>query len=181
MPSKRGTPASADAGARRHQHMLAVLKQFRIVIRSIKTHYQDVEKSAGVSGAQLWALSLVAERPGLKVGELARALAIHQSTASNLLERLTQLGYVERRREGSDQRVVTIHLTRAGRATMKRAPRPAIGLLQNALLSLSDKELAGLRRHLDALIHVIGVKGRPGEATPISTYIGGKRNAGDPG
>src|SRR5580765_4595897 len=140
--------AKAVVPDERHQHMLAVLKQFRVVIRNIKTHYQDVEKITGVSGAQLWALSVIASQPGIKVGELATALAIHQSTASNLLDRLSQLGYIERRREANDQRIVTIHLSKAGRTAVKNAPQPAIGLLQNALLSLSDESLAGLHAHL---------------------------------
>ena len=151
--------------------MLTVLKQFRIVIRNIKTQYLDIQRATGVSGAQLWTLCVIADNPGLKAGELARALAIHQSTASNLLDRLSQLGYIERRREDTDQRVVTIHLTPAGHAVVKNAPQPAIGLLQNALLSLSDERLAGLQQHLGELIHAIGLKNKAGSATPISMFL----------
>ena len=167
----RRVPDALSSRPTKHQNMLTVLKQFRIVIRNIKTQYQDIQKATGVSGAQLWTLCVVAEAPGIKAGELARALAIHQSTASNLLDRLTQLGYVERRREGTDQRVVTIHLTRSGQAIVKNAPQPAIGLLQNALLSLSDERLSGLQQHLSELIHALGLKHERGGATPISMFI----------
>lgn len=157
--------------------MLEVLKQFRVVIRNIKTHYQEVEKSIGVSGAQLWALSVVAGRPGITVGELADALAVHQSTASNLLERLAQLGFIERRREASDQRVVSIHLTPAGHSAIQHAPKPAIGLLQNALLTMEEGDLAELHESLHKLITAIGRKGRAGETTPISMFITGAPTA----
>ncbi|MBL8525028.1 MAG: MarR family transcriptional regulator [Betaproteobacteria bacterium] len=157
--------------------MLDVLKQFRIVIRNIKTHYQDVEKSIGVSGAQLWALSVVAEKPGIKVGELASELAIHQSTASNLIERLTQLGFIERRREDSDQRVVSVYLTQQGESAIRQAPKPAIGLLQNALLTMDEGDLADLHESLHKLITAIGHKGRAGETTPISMFITGESPA----
>src|SRR5712691_5097431 len=76
---------------RRHPEMLAVLEQFRILFKSIRRHYHHVERRAGISGAQLWALAEVAADPGVKVGHLARTLAIHQSTASNLLHRLQML------------------------------------------------------------------------------------------
>lgn len=153
--------------------MLEVLKQFRIVIRNIKTHYQDVEKSIGVSGAQLWALSIIAGKPGMTVGELAHDLAVHQSTASNLLERLAQLGFIERRRETSDQRVVSVYLTSEGESAIKHAPKPAIGLLQNALLTMDGGDLADLHESLHKLITAIGHKGRAGETTPISMFITG--------
>src|SRR5438067_13494196 len=86
------------------RRMLEVLEQFRIIVKSIRRHYQDVERRAGLTGAQLWALAQVADNPGSKVGELARALAIHQSTASNLLRRLEALELVARERQSHDQR-----------------------------------------------------------------------------
>jgi DNA-binding MarR family transcriptional regulator len=70
------------------QRMLDVLEQFRIIVKSIRRHYQDVERRAGISGAQLWALAQIAGQPGCQVGELARALAVHPSTASNLVREL---------------------------------------------------------------------------------------------
>src|SRR5438105_15280012 len=66
------------------RRMLEVLEQFRVIVKSIRRHYQDVERRAGVTGAQLWALAQIAEQPGGQVGELARAPAVHQFTASNL-------------------------------------------------------------------------------------------------
>src|SRR5581483_8063588 len=76
---------------RRHRKMLAVLAQFRVLFRSIRQHYQRVERRSGVTGAQLWAVVHVAGHPGAKVGELAKALAVHPSTASNLVRRLESL------------------------------------------------------------------------------------------
>jgi DNA-binding MarR family transcriptional regulator len=168
---ERQAPDTSCDEPTKHQNMLTVLKQFRIVIRNIKTQYQDIQKVTGVSGAQLWTLCVIAEKPGIKAGELARALAVHQSTVSNLLDRLSQLGYLERRREGIDQRVVTIHLTRPGYAIVKGAPQPAIGLLQNALLSLTDERLSGLQQHLNELILAIGLENKADGATPISMFI----------
>ena len=80
--------------------MLEVLEQFRVIFKSIRRHYRSVEERSGISGALLWALAQVAANPGSQVGDLARALAIHQSTASNLLRSLAeekQLGSVPER------------------------------------------------------------------------------------
>ena len=61
-PTRASPPAAAATGA---DGMLDVLRQFRIVIRSIKRHYRWVEQSCGVSGAQLWAMERIAASPGV--------------------------------------------------------------------------------------------------------------------
>lgn len=154
-----------------YRQMLAVLTQFRVVVANLKKHYHDIEKSTGVTGTQLWALVAISQQPGLTVGTLARELAVHQSTASNLLDRLVEMGHVKRAREGADQRVVSLYLTAKGKLTANNAPQPSMGLLQHALLSLPDDRVAGLREHLDELIRAIGVKRKSDEAIPLSTLL----------
>ena len=149
--------------------MLEVLAQFRVVIKSIRRHYQDVERRAGLSGAQLWALSEVAKGPGCQVGQLARSLAIHQSTASNLLRRLEGLGLVRRHRRGKDQRKVQLYATKKGLQALKGAPQPFIGVLQQALSDLPAVNLDLLHRQLVQLIKVMKVKApQAARTTPLS-------------
>lgn len=177
-PRKKSVAASVqddhsdiDFESPRYQQMLTVLKQFRAVIANLKTHYRDVQKATGVSGTQLWALYGIALRPGIKVGDLARELAVHQSTASNLLDLLVDLDYIERKREGADQRVVTLYLTTKGKRVVDKAPQPAIGMLQQALMSLPEARLAGLHEHLAELIKATGLKRVTGAATPLSISL----------
>ena len=151
--------------------MLEVLEQFRIVFKSIRRHYQRVERHAGISGAQLWALSQVADKPGLKVGELARNLAIHQSTASNLLRRLVGLGLVKRRRHGKDQRSVALFATPQGLKVLRRAPQPRIGVLQQALSDLPPATLDALHRRLARLIAAMNAKDLEARSLPLSDIL----------
>jgi len=148
--------------------MLEVLAQFRIVLKAIRSHYQSVQRRAGISGAQLWALARVADSPGVNVGTLAGNLAVHQSTASNLLRQLQQLALVERRRRGKDQRSVQIFVTSKGRALLRRSPQPLIGVLQQALMDLPEANLAGMHRQLAALIASMKSKNLAARATPLS-------------
>lgn len=130
----------------------AVVQQLRIVYRAMQEHSRWVEKQCGVTAAQLWALWELSARPGLRVSELSQALSLHQSTTSNLLDKLEKKGLVARRRGGPDQRVVQIDLTAAGETIVARAPRPAQGAISAALARLPATELAGLERGLAALI-----------------------------
>ena len=135
-----------------------VLEQFRIIVKSIRRHYQDVERRAGVKGAQLWALAQIAEQPGLKVGELAKSMAVHQSTASNLLRPLERQGLLTRERQTRDQRQVKLFATKKGLKVLKGAPRPLIGVLQQALSEMPPARLHALHAELAHVIALMRTK-----------------------
>jgi len=146
----------------------AVLQAMRVVFRSIQAHSRWVEKRCGVSAAQLWALWEIHVSPGLRVSELAKVLAIHQSTASNLLDKLEDKGLVRRERGGPDQRVVRLYLTEQGRDLVARAPRPAQGALIDALGCLPGETLAALGEGLEALLLEMKVKDQDSAMEPLS-------------
>jgi DNA-binding MarR family transcriptional regulator len=161
--------SSARAGrAAEHARMLAVLELFRVVFKSVRRHYQSVQRQASMGGAQLWALSHVAGHPGIRVGELARALAIHQSTASNLVRDLERSGVLVRQRLHQDQRSVVLSVTEKGAAALKRAPQPLIGVLQQALSDLPAGDLVVMQRKLERLVAVMQRKDAAARATPLS-------------
>ncbi|MBD8528543.1 MULTISPECIES: MarR family winged helix-turn-helix transcriptional regulator [unclassified Massilia] len=132
-----------------------VLRQFRIVFNSVKTHFRQVEREAGLGGAQLWALSVIAQTPGIGVTELARALDIHQSTASNLVRTLTQRGLISAAREGVDRRGVALRALPAADELLRRAPLPFAGVLPDALSSLDDATLQRMEADLARLITLL--------------------------
>jgi DNA-binding MarR family transcriptional regulator len=136
----------------RRPRMLAVLRQFRVILGALRRHYASVERSAGIGGAQLWALAQIGAAGELNVGELAQGMGIHSSTASNLARQLLEQGFVRKLRAHGDQRIVCLSLSAAGRRVLARAPRPVEGLLQAALLKLPPKALDRLHEDLHALI-----------------------------
>ncbi|MCC4116188.1 MarR family transcriptional regulator [Aromatoleum toluclasticum] len=134
---------------------LSVLQRFRVLIRTAQRHSQWVEKRSGVTGAQLWAMQELLEEPGLRVGELAKRMALHQSTASNMIDKLETNGFVAKARTSADQRVVRLSLTTAGRELLARAPSPARGVLPEALRLLDAASQARLQEELDGLLQQI--------------------------
>jgi len=164
-------PAGDDAGSaeKRHQEqVLAVLQKFRLVFKSAQKHFHWVERQCGVSGAQLWALWELCETPGLRVSELARVMSIHQSTASNLLDKLEQRKLIRRERKGPDQRVVRLFATPAGLAVVSRAPRPARGVLPDALSQLPESDLRALDASLNALVNLMRIRDEKAAMMPLS-------------
>ncbi|HWH38881.1 MAG TPA: MarR family transcriptional regulator [Usitatibacter sp.] len=151
--------------------MIAVLKQFRVLVRSMDTHYRRVEERSGLGGAQLWALAEIVGARHLTVGDLARKLAIHLSTASNLVKRLESMGLVERAREGEDQRVVTISATATGKKRLQKAPKPSAGILQKALMDMEARELRALHTQLEKVLQRMGRVDRRAASTPIGDIL----------
>ncbi len=136
---------------------LAILQKLRIVIRSAQRHSSWIEKQCGVSGAQLWIMQELHSAPGLRVGEIAGKLAIHQTTASNLLDELQKRALVVKTRDANDQRVVKLTLSDAGEQLLARAPKPAQGLLPAALLQMKGEPLQVLSNGLQGLLDCINL------------------------
>ncbi|GHT90611.1 hypothetical protein AGMMS49545_12420 [Betaproteobacteria bacterium] len=144
MPNSKHTPSAMD-----------VLKQFRSVFNAIKQHFQQVEDVCRISGAQLWALAIVVRQPGLRVSDLAKNMAIHQSTASNLIERLVELKMLKKIRSEQDQRVVHLHPTPEGVNVIGKAPQPFEGALPEALRQMTPDEQGQLYTLLGKLISIL--------------------------
>jgi DNA-binding MarR family transcriptional regulator len=146
-------PPLADSPVRELDDPAAqVLRRFRLVFNAVKTHFQQVEKKAGVGGAQLWALSIVRDHPDIGVGDLAKAMDIHQSTASNLVKSLIARELIAGTRNGVDRRAVQLRILPAGAMVLRRAPGPLTGVLPQALASLDARTLKRLDADLAKLI-----------------------------
>ena len=133
-----------------------VLRQFRLVFNSVKTHFQQVERKVGLGGAQVWALHVIQSNPGIGVNGLAAAMDVRQPTASNLVRALVAQGMVEVRKDGPDRRAVQLHLM-----------KPGALVLPEALSALDAATLARLEADLGALIQVLGADER-GAGIPLA-------------
>jgi DNA-binding MarR family transcriptional regulator len=144
-----------------------VLRQFRLVFNVIKTHFQQVEKKVGIGGAQVWALHVVHQTPGIGVLGLARAMDVRQPTASNLVKSLVDHNLLEVRKEGPDRRAVQLHVLAGGLDILQRAPGPFAGVLPQALASLDAATLVRMEQDLGELIGLLGANDR-GAGIPLA-------------
>ena len=129
-----------------------VLRRFRLVFNAVKTHFQQVEKKAGIGGAQLWALSVVRAAPGIGVNGLARAMDIHQTTASNLVKAMVAADLIVAEKKGPDRRAVQLRVLPAGGRVLRKAPGPFAGVLPEALGRLDAEILQRLDHDLSLLL-----------------------------
>lgn len=143
--SRRGTEVTADE----------VFSKVLRLVRTVQAGLKNIESSHGVSGAQLWVLWHLSAKPGQRVKELAEALHIHPSTASNLLDKLEARDLVRRERRDSDSRVVRLYLAEAGLSVVKGIPGPMQGELRHAIQQVPMPILAGLLVGVTTLLQLM--------------------------
>jgi DNA-binding MarR family transcriptional regulator len=164
----RSAPRPAPAVEDQEQEPATrVLQQFRIIFNAVKSHFQQVERVAGIGGASVWALSVIRERPGIGVSDLGAALHVRQPTASNLVKSLSRQALIDVRRSDADRRAVHLHVTAEGRKVLRRSPGPFAGVLPDALAQMEPRALLALERSLGALIEYLHAD-EAGAQTPLA-------------
>ncbi|MEO6407527.1 MAG: MarR family winged helix-turn-helix transcriptional regulator [Burkholderiaceae bacterium] len=159
MPTHQRTPIknlarnAKNLGA--NEPEVHVLRRFRLVFNAVKTHFQQVEKKAGVGGAQLWALSVIRATPGIGVNSLAAAMDVHQTTASNLVKTLVTAEMITAEKNGPDRRAVQLRVLPSGNRVLRKAPGPFAGVLPGALATLDAETLKRLDHDLGLLIDAL--------------------------
>lgn len=136
------------------------------LVRTVQNGMQNIDDTHGLSGSQLWALWQISARPGLRVSELASALHIKPSTASNLLDKLELRDLVRRERRDADNRVVRLQLTAAGVEMVRDIPGPMRGRLRGALGKMPLPVLVKLRQGMASLLELMGEPVRHGALRP---------------
>ena len=152
MSPKSSSPPSDSSSTSTPEAHLRVLRQFRSVFSTVRKHFQIMEKSAGIGGAPIWAMHLIAKEPGIGVTQLAQAMDVHQSTASNLVKSLVQAGFIHTEKAAHDKRVVEMYALPEGLKLLKKVPGPYSGVLPQALSELDDQTLQELERSLEVLL-----------------------------
>lgn len=131
--------------------MITVVDAIRSIIQTLRNSGRETEQKLGISSAQLYVLAELRDRPALSINELAERTYTHQSSVSMVVARLVENGLVTRSASSRDGRRLSISLTPAGRAMLRRSPDPVQARLMNALRALPRADLKELAGGLSAL------------------------------
>ena len=94
------------------------------------------------------ALSVLRVQDGLSNAHLARLSLVTPQSMSEVLALLVDQGYVRRRAEPGNGRVIRTELTKAGRRALERGDRAVDVVEREMLADLDAGEVAGLRAAL---------------------------------
>lgn len=114
-----------------------------------------MEAELGVTAQQRMMVRIVGKFPDITAGRVAELLRVHRATVSVAINRLEQRQILKRGRDESDQRRVTLTLTRKGKAL----DIAASGTVESAVAYLiahgSPRDLTATRRALLELISAL--------------------------
>ncbi len=154
----RGNPRTKSAGAaRRPDGIRAVMDALRRVVRDLRLSARDAERSAGISGAQLFVLQSLVDEPASSLNELAERTLTDQSSVSVVVKRLADRKLVARKPSPVDARRIELSLTAGGKRLLARCPEPTQARLVRSLRRLSPSELSSLTKGLAALLREMGI------------------------
>jgi DNA-binding MarR family transcriptional regulator len=140
---------TADAAA--SDTVEAILGHFGSVMRHVAGWHAPDFLGLEVTMSQAKCLYVVSLRPRIGMSPLAERLNIGLSSASGLVDRLVEHGYLERHEDPADRRQQQVLLTPAGAAVVERIRELNAELLRRLLAGLTDTELCSLRVGMAAL------------------------------
>ena len=125
-----------------HLHSLAIH-----LLRRIKRG----DDESGLSAPRLSALSVIIYRGPISLTELAKAEGVTAPTMTRLVQALVRGGLVERSPNRTDNRVVMLHATLAGRQTLDIARANRLAALEELLARLDPGEATLVERAVSTL------------------------------
>jgi len=142
-PDRGGAPPLGE--------VLELMRLVWEVDHALQSASKRMEAAFGVTGPQRLVIRIVGRFPGILTGQLAAALHIHPSTATDIVKRLEARGLLRRTRDARDGRRVLLGLTQRGRAVDGEGTGTVESAVRRALARLSPAELRGARSTLTAL------------------------------
>ncbi|OUZ12120.1 MarR family transcriptional regulator [Aeromicrobium sp. PE09-221] len=128
-----------------------------VAARSVIAAYKPALEPLGLTHPQYLVMLALWQDDGLGLSELSATLSLDPGTASPLVKRLEQMGFVERVRSPHDQRSLQITLTEDGRALRSRALDVPTAMLERLGMTEDDLDEANALLHrIIAAAHAAG-------------------------
>ncbi len=121
-----------------------IIADFRATMTQIKCAMSERLLRLGISMAQLNILYTLRRSGLMPMSRLADVLNVSLSSATGLIDRLEERGYIERTRVPEDRRIVMVHLTPAGVQMIDEQDALADDLLRTVLGRLKPSQLGAI-------------------------------------
>jgi DNA-binding MarR family transcriptional regulator len=105
--------------------------------------------------AQIEVMQLLAERPGLRAGEVGEALMLAPTTVSTLVGALLTQDLIDRRADPADRRAWQLHLTKEGKQRLADWQQANRRVMRDAASQLDGSDLRALREAVPALAKLV--------------------------
>ncbi|MFE1600241.1 MarR family winged helix-turn-helix transcriptional regulator [Methylobacterium sp. ID0610] len=154
VPAEQATPVEADEAPRRKSAKVRPPGAKSVgwaLVQAARMHRArigDRLAALGLFAGQEQVVQVLATAGAMTMGDLAATLRVRPPTASKTVTRLAALGFVERRTEAADGRIVRVRLTEAGLAKAAAIDRIWDEVEAEMLDGFDNKEKRRLRKLL---------------------------------
>lgn len=138
--------------ARSDTELPELLRQWRELMSTARPRWS----AADLTFTQLRALSVLARRQPLRMSDLAEALGMTAASASALIDRMAQRGFVTRRSEPDDRRTVLVELSRRGQHILNVMERGSADHFGRMIEKMTAHERDALATTLRAFVRIAG-------------------------
>jgi DNA-binding MarR family transcriptional regulator len=125
---------------------------FRQVSREVHERLRHAFRGIDLPPMALFFIKHIDERPGVTVSDLARHCGTVKSHCSKTVDVLVRKGYVEKRADPDDQRLLRVYVTGSGTELMAGLETRALGVWSDVLAGVPEEELADVERGLRTLL-----------------------------
>jgi len=134
--------------------------------RAMRRAWRVEDLGNPLSVAQLELLTALAEDPGVRPGQLARALRLAPNSVTTLVNALQARGLVARTEGVRDRRTVRLALTDAGDEAVRAWHATNAGIVRDALRDLPEDDRRALSELLPVLRDLVEAIDRATDRTP---------------
>lgn len=160
------------AWAKRQETIRGVLKLFRVIVAGARQHAEAIQRDFGITAAQYWILSELARAPGSRPLDVAKAIAMHVSSAHAALDELQRLDLIAVSSAGDTPKSTRWAITERGRYLLGVSDLPARGSVGAALHEMDDHSIVTLAGGLQTLVGAMRFKDGAAALTPLSDLLG---------
>ena len=105
--------------------------------------------------SQVQMLAMLGENGALSVSEISKRLGIAKPNITPLIDRLIDEGFVERRRDENDRRVVNVVIQKEGRKRLREIRASLVAGIENWGSSLSMDDFRALNESLETVVALL--------------------------
>lgn len=124
----------------RKKQIEKLLEDFQVMKRKMIAGASSHLKSTHITASQWLVLQYLRKNEKVTIKEIAKALSMTSSAATQLVESLVQKGYVIRKTSSDDKRALSLSLSGKSKKRMETLRRKRIQDMEHVFDVLTDKE-----------------------------------------
>lgn len=134
---------------------IEIAQLWRHVNRQMRSLFRSTSEAFELPSLSMLLLRHIRSEPGITVSDLARRVGVSKSHTSTLTEQLVRDGYVEKRSDPGDQRLISLFVTDQAKRTLEKMGERAEAFWATIFQEFPADELDNIERFLKELLKAL--------------------------